>query len=152
MTNGSLSGNLTSGGIINSIQENIMSLSKQIWYQDMRRIEFHESLKKLIYSLASSYGYNGLCEYRLPGYRRKDCNIGGIVDVVWFKSAYPIIVFEIDSSLKKKSIDKLLFTYNSICFWINYGKRHPHILLKELDHEQRINLIRIENLDFKRRT
>jgi hypothetical protein len=138
--------------LINSIKENVIVFSNKIWYEDMRKINFHEALKKSICSLAPSYGYRGLCEYRLPKYHRKDSAHQGFVDIVWFKKASPIIVFEIDSSLHKKSIDKLLFTYNSICFWINYGKKEPYIFLKERDPEQRINLIRIENLTFKRGT
>lgn len=134
---------------INKIKIDIICLIDENWNQNLKRKEFHEKLKTEICQLAKSYDYQGKIEYKLPHYRNKH-GYRGIIDVVWFKTSSPTIYFEIDSCLKKKSIEKLLFTQNSILFWINYGKKDPNQILKERDPDQRINLIRFENLAFQR--
>lgn len=61
----------------------------------------------------------------------------------------PIAIFEIDSSIRTKSIVKLLNTEASHKFWIYYGNNDPNKFLSEFKPIEQIHIIHY-SMNFKK--
>jgi len=104
------------------------------------------------HSLATKYYLYGIKEYQIEDFKEKGWD--GFIDVVWItgfgKKEMPVVAFEIDSSLRKKSVEKLLAVEAPFRFWVYYGKKEAYSLLEKEDLEGIITLINIERPEFIR--
>ena len=102
--------------------------------------------------LAAKYDLYGRSEYKIEDFRGKGWD--GYVDVIWAtgfgKRGVPVAAFEIDSSLRKKSVEKLLAVDAPFRFWLYYGKKGADLLLEESDLEGLITLVNVKRPEFVR--
>ena len=128
--------------IINEIKE----FDKSIWYPGIKSIYFHEELKRKIALLGNQLGFFSVFEkdfwFDCPKLmkRRK-----GKLDIVWEKNHRIVCIFEIDSTRKIHSINKLLNCLSEYKFWIYYGRKNAIYSLRKIDSSQQIHLIRLES-------
>ena len=81
----------------------------------------HSSLQNYIWELGKEYKFFSQSEFYESS--------GGRIDVVWFHpddSKKPYIIFEIDSSFRKKSFKKLCDEEAEIKFWVVYPRKEPN--------------------------
>jgi len=91
------------------INENLNNISQII--------DLHNGLQKYLATLAKSFYLRSIIEYKIP-YEGK---YNRYVDIVWVKKNKKIIVaIEIDSSLRKKSIEKLNLIKAENKVWVLY--------------------------------
>ena len=116
---------------IESILHDIKHISEEASQKCVNRRQFHNTMQQKIVNLANSFNIKGLKEYRVRD---------GLIDVAWLSDLNPIAVFEIDSSLRIKSIRKLLAVEVPSRFWVYY-KYDPNNL---------IGVIQLQHIRFKR--
>lgn len=103
-------------------------------HKGFTRTECHSKMQFVLKELCKKYGYNSKIEYWATG--------GGALDVAWFSSKpEPEAIFEIDSSIRTKSIVKLLNTEAHHKFWIYYGKDDPYKFLSKFKSTEQIRII-----------
>ena len=121
----------------------IKRLSARIWHDRISRRDFHAAMQRAIARMARGFGLRGNVEYPVTthGGRR------GLVDVVWLSDLRPVAAFEIDGSLRRKSIDKLLTLQAPFRFWVYYGaKEAVFSFVQDADPNGRIHLVRLERM------
>jgi hypothetical protein len=101
------------------------------------RLETHNLLTQIVADLASQFGLQAVGEYSLQ------CpdGIERFIDVVWLSGSRPIAAFEIDSSLRAKSLKKLLNISAKFRFWVYYGQKDPASFVGNIDSENRIIIV-----------
>ena len=73
-------------------------------------------------------------------YFREDYH-NGYIDVVWAVDSILFVAIEIDSSLREKSVRKLLALNSILAFWVYYG-RHPFKpLVDSMNKEGKIKVL-----------
>ena len=107
----------------------------------LSRKKFHNVLQFKIVKLSKKFNLKGLCEYEInrPNKKRKER-----IDVVWLDDFKIIACFEIDSSLRCKSLLKLVSVDVPFRFWIYYGKKFFTDRIKKLISENQIYVVKIE--------
>jgi hypothetical protein len=82
------------------------------------KIKFHDCLQSRSANLAKKYNLTGVSEFRV-----KDRGDGrsGSIDVAWLLGRKTIVLIEIDSSFREKSIFKLKNNDAELKIWIYYG-------------------------------
>ena len=110
------------------------------------RPERHKHVQQQIQRLASDFDFRAVAEYpiRYAG-GNEQAQRAGRIDVVWlprFQQSLPAVAIEVDSSLRKKSIIKLLTVQADLRIWAYYGTQDPHMLLDSLDPQHVIRLVR----------
>lgn len=100
------------------------------------RLETHDLLTQIVADLASQFGLQAVGEYSLQ------CpdGIERFIDVVWLSDSRPIAAFEVDSSLRAKSLKKLLHISAKFRFWVYYGQKDPTSFVGNIDSENRITI------------
>ena len=96
------------------------------------RMGKHPFLKRGVHDLARQFNFRSVLEYRLEGVFN-DGERNGYVDVVWFKGNTIAAAFEIDSSLRKKSIVKLVLINTQNRIWVYYGNKDPSTFVSRFD-------------------
>jgi hypothetical protein len=124
-----------------SIETRLFDSFLETLKQSTSRLESHNLLKKKIVDLASSFGLRAVKEYLLE--ERRDDGRRQFTDVVWLCNSTPIAAFEVDSSLRTKSLRKLLAIPAEFRFWIYYGLKDPLSFVSKIDAKQLIRLIYI---------
>ena len=84
------------------VEQAVFSCYKDILQQPTSAGQFHDRLRNRIARLAREFGLRGSCEYEMEYLhepRKKGC-----IDVVWRSRYATVALFEIDSSLRVKSI------------------------------------------------
>jgi len=101
------------------------------------RLETHDLLTQIVADLASQFGLQAVGEYSLQ------CpdGIERFIDVVWLSGSRPIAAFEVDSSLRAKSLKKLLNISAKFRFWVYYGRKDPTSFVGNIDSENRITIV-----------
>lgn len=101
------------------IVSDIREIGHRLKRQGLRGIAYHNGFCRAVATLAEAYDYRGFnecgAEYDL-GVR-----IDGRVDVVWAQQRTPVILFEIDSTVKRASVQKLLTCEAPHRYWIYFG-------------------------------
>jgi len=100
--------------------QNIQLNIKNIYLQNIKiknKLNKHNTIQKEIFNLANKYNYVSELEYRIF-YNNRSSKI----DIVWHKNNKPFIAIEVDSSLRKKSIGKLLLIDCKYKLWLYCGK------------------------------
>jgi hypothetical protein len=113
----------------------------QICQHSASRLETHNSLTKEVADLANEFGLQASCEYLVPQLR--DDNKKQFTDVIWLSKTKPIAVFEVDSSLRAKSIRKLQAIPAQFKFWVYYGQKDPVSFLNEVAPSSEIIIIQL---------
>lgn len=106
----------------------------------------HWRLQDGVAKLARQFGLTANKEYVLPGFRG---DRDGRLDVVWLHNRLPAVAFEIDSSFRRKSIQKLLTVKAELRFWVYYGKSSRNAAVQQIDVEQRVQVIRLQKRSVK---
>ena len=94
----------------------------------------HNSIQRDLIRLADKYGYVGKEEVKAIYSKRN-----GKCDVVWLQDNIPVLAIEIDSRVRKKSVEKLL-SFDCQKIWIVYAENKPWLrkTVSELDKEKQI--------------
>lgn len=97
--------------------ENLISRNK-VFYQ--YRKSFHDAMQNDLKKLAIEFGFIGQKEYSVPG---------GFIDVAWKDNQGNIVLaIEIDSSVRRKSIEKLHALKKDVYrIWICYSPKDINI-------------------------
>ena len=135
-------------GYIESILHNIKCISEEIAQKSVSKRQFHNLMQQRIINLANSFNLKGLSEYRVDNIRADGRN--GLIDVVWLADLRPVTVFEIDSSIRIKSIKKLLAVEAPFRFWVYYGSKNLTSLIHKYNPDNLIQVIQLQNIHFKR--
>lgn len=101
------------------------------------RRETHNLLTQIVADLAAQFGLRAVGKYPLH------CSDGTqrFIDVVWLSDSRPIATFEVDSSLRTRSLKKLLNAPAKFRFWVYYGRKDPTSFVANLDSENCITVI-----------
>lgn len=134
---------------IESVIHNIKHGMKEISRESLNRRQFHDAMQFSITNLANIFNLKGLSEYQIDKVRAD--GRGGLIDVVWFADLRPVAVFEIDSSIRVKSIKKLLAAKAPFRFWVYYGAKDATSLIQDYDSQNLIRVVRLEGTCFKKR-
>ncbi|KAF1083757.1 hypothetical protein SPSYN_03106 [Sporotomaculum syntrophicum] len=96
-------------------------LLKQTLNGPVKKSVIHSLIQNRICWLAWEFGYFGRTEFVVEGFRSNGYN--GKIEIAWLdSSSVPVAVFEIDSSPRHKSVQKLLI-FNCLRFWVVYEKK-----------------------------
>lgn len=87
----------------------------------------HRALIRAIALLAKEFDARPIREYPLAEYQEDGRQ--QFTDVVWVSANNIIAAFEIDSSLRRKSVEKLLLLPAQYKFWVYYGSKDPNAFL-----------------------
>ena len=101
--------------------QNIQLDINKIFLQNIKiknKLDKHNTIQKEISNLAKKYNLTSELEYRIF-YNNRSSKI----DIVWHKNNKPFIAIEVDSSLREKSIGKLLLIDCKYKLWLYYGKK-----------------------------
>ena len=90
-------------------------------------IQFHNGLLNRIVDLADDYKLKGMPEFEVKALKSRGRKWR--LDVAWFRKTNRVhAVFEIDSSLRKKSIDKILaHGHVDYRFFVYYGPKKDEV-------------------------
>lgn len=123
---------------IEDITKNILEIYEVNKNKPRTNSEKHNGVQNEICNLAEKYGYTWWKEYSCIYSEVKK----GFIDVVWCKDNVPMIAIEIDSSVRPKSVEKLL-SFNGERIWVYYGedKNKCKRTVKKLDKNKTIHLI-----------
>jgi len=103
-----------------NIIQNIQLDINEIYNQNDKiknKLDKHNTIQKEILNLARKYNFIPELEYKIF-YNNRSSKI----DIVWHKNNKPFIAIEVDSSLREKSIGKLLLIDCDYKIWLYYGK------------------------------
>lgn len=120
-----------------SITTLLLDCYQQSYKRSASRLETHNLLTQIVADLASQFGLQAVAEYSLlcpDGIER-------FIDVVWLSGSRPIAAFEVDSSLRAKSLKKLLNISAKFRFWVYYGRNDPTSFVGNIDSENRIIIV-----------
>lgn len=137
---------------IESITKDIFEIFKSSAQKIRRKVRYHNFIQYHLVRLAEKYNLLGGREYKIPNYKGDHRN--GSLDIAWIdpKNRKIIAIFEIDSSLREKSVNKLIYLFNiPHRFWIYYGhinKNKVREFLKTNDPDGLIKLITYDKLLF----
>lgn len=109
-------------GVLKEIQTDI----NDIFNQNSKikdKLEKHNKIQREIYNLANKYSLLSELEYKIF-YNNRNSKI----DIVWHKDNKPFIAIEVDSSLREKSIGKLLLINCPYKIWLYYGKKESEFI------------------------
>lgn len=107
-------------------------------FQVMTREEKHNLLVRRIHELAVQLGFTAIRRFPI---RNVFENRVGRTDIVWLKGLTPVAAFEMGSSLRKRSMLKLLAASVEHRIWIYYGHRDPREFLSGTDPHNQIHVI-----------
>lgn len=109
--------------IVNSVYNRCLELE----LTSLTRLARHRALIRAIALLAREFDAQPIREYPLARYQED----GGqqFTDVVWVSGSTVVAAFEVDSSLRRKSVEKLLLLPAQYKFWIYYGSKDPNAFL-----------------------
>jgi hypothetical protein len=105
------------------------------------KIQFHMALQKKLLELTPDF-----CCYREkehPILNTREDGRSGRINVAWWTLSDRdlLAVFEIDSTVRTKSLHKILHANCPYRFWVYYGKREIKDLIETLDTEHKITII-----------
>lgn len=105
------------------------------------KLEFHGVLQKNLLELAPDFCCYREKEHPIPNVQSNGRS--GRIDVAWWTLADRdlLAVFEIDSTVRTKSLRKILHANCPYRFWVYYGKRGIKDLIETLDTEHKITII-----------
>jgi len=136
------------GGVIESITKDIKKIASRISEKILNRKQVRNFLQNNITNLAKDYNLKGEKEYRINNIESsKSC---GFIDVVWLENSKPVAIFEIDSSLRIKSIKKLLSVVIPLRFWIYYGSRDVKSIFQKNNLNNLIQIVKLEGINILR--
>ncbi len=124
-------------------EKNIIISINEIIYRGLEsrtsQRDLHSFLQKEISTLSERFALTSKKEFVVRNYCTDHRN--GHIDVVWSSGATIVVAFEIDSSLRAKSIRKLVASNASFLFWVYYGNRPYEQLLNSIDIAARVNVL-----------
>lgn len=101
------------------IVADVRAIGHRLKRQGLKGIGYHNGFCRAVAALAEAYDYRGFnecgAEYELDGH------VDGRMDVVWAQHRRPVILFEIDSTVKHASVRKLLTCAAAHRYWIYFG-------------------------------
>lgn len=100
--------------------------------------EFHSFLQEKISALAGEFSLKPVKEFVLVNY---DGRRNGRLDVVWCIGSTPVVAFEIDSALRKKSLRKLLASKAGSLYWVYYGNAPFASFVGTFDPSNRVTVL-----------
>ncbi|MED0758538.1 hypothetical protein P4S93_14235 [Aneurinibacillus thermoaerophilus] len=105
------------------------------------KLEFHSALQKKLLELAPDFCCYGEKEHPIPNVQSNDRS--GRIDVAWWTLADRelLAVFEIDSTVRTKSLRKILHANCPYRFWVYYGSCEIRDVIETLDIEHKIKII-----------
>lgn len=88
----------------------------------VKGIRFHNALQRAVAKLGDGFGYRGFMEcgalYETP----EGLEVAGRMDVVWATGRVPTVLFEVDSTAKRASLEKLQLAEAPHKFWVFFGR------------------------------
>lgn len=122
------------------ISDMVMKVYKEI--EPKTKVRYHARLQKALVNSAVYFNLKGVSEYKVVYGERK-----GQIDIVWLDSdSSPAIAIEIDSSLRKKSIMKLLVSNAMQKVQVFYGDKPEEVIqnfLNTYDVEKEVIFIHV---------
>src|SRR5262249_38055443 len=101
-----------------------MTLNKQ----SLKGVYYHNAFQRHLAGLAETFDCRGWMESQASVDDRETAaseapaQLTGRVDVIWARNRLPVAVFEIDSTVKPRSFQKLKEAASPHKFWIYFGK------------------------------
>jgi hypothetical protein len=94
----------------------------------LKGVEYHNALQRQLAALAATFDCQGWTEspalFDDPDSTAESApvQLAGRVDVVWSRRRLPVAVFEVDSTVKPRSLQKLKEAAAAHRFWVYFGK------------------------------
>lgn len=130
---------------IKSVADRIQSMAAKLIPEIKVPLDFHNTLQRKVADLGGEFGFRGVREY--PVYSL-EVGVEGSADVAWMARRRLTSVFETDSSPRVKSILKLLALDAPFRFWVYYGRSHYLSMVRSIDKNNSIIVIRLRNVYF----
>lgn len=126
---------------LDAFEKNLLDKIEPFYCHKTDRFSFHQNLQHIISKLATDFGALSQVEYLVKDIRNNSSN--GYIDIVWQRKLGVFAVFEIDSSLRAKSIAKLLVINANFRIWVYYGSKDPFKFARKHDPQNKIFIIKI---------
>jgi hypothetical protein len=130
---------------IRAVAERIQGMAAKLIPETKVPLEFHNTLQRKVADLGGEFGFRGVREY--PVYST-EVGVEGLADVAWMAKKRLTSVFEIDSSPRAKSVLKLIALDAPFRFWVYYGHSHYLSMVRSIDKNDAIEVIRLRNVYF----
>jgi hypothetical protein len=130
---------------IKAVADRIQDMAARLIPEIKVPLDFHNTLQKKVADLGGQFGFMGVREY--PVYST-GVGVEGLADVAWTAKRRLTAVFEIDSSPRIKSVQKLIALDAPFRFWVYYGHSHYLSMVRSVDKSNAIEVIRLRNVYF----
>ncbi|MGA1975444.1 MAG: hypothetical protein ABSG92_07390 [Conexivisphaerales archaeon] len=130
---------------IKAVSDRIRGIASELVLEARAPLDFHNTLQREVAELGSAFGFMGVREY--PVYNT-EIGVEGLADVAWLARRRLASVFEIDSTPRAKSVQKLLALDAPFRFWVYYGRPHYLSMVRSVDRRDQIEIIRLRNVWF----
>lgn len=116
----------------NNVLEDIKDIYNYAEKRYLNRLEKHRYIQHKVCNLAKKYNCVGKMEHQVKNaYITRSGEVrNGYIDVVWFFKDKIILAFEVDSSYRDKSVQKLLKVDSKYKVWLCYTRKIKHHLCK----------------------
>jgi hypothetical protein len=130
---------------IKSVTDRIQGMAAELIPEAKAPLDFHNTLQKKVADMGGEFGFRGVREY--PVYST-EVGVEGLADVAWMAQKRVASVFEIDSTPRAKSVLKLIALDAPFRFWVYYGHSHYLSMVRSIDKNGAIEVIRLHNVYF----
>ena len=130
---------------VKAVVDRIQGIAAKLIPEIKVPLDFHNTLQRRVADMASQFGFMGVREY--PVYNA-EVGVEGLADVAWMAKKRLTAVFEIDSSPRMKSVQKLIALDAPFRFWVYYGHLHYLSMVRSVDKGNAIEVIRLRNVYF----
>ncbi len=143
---------LSLGGIAD-LTARIRAVGMNLNKSGLKGIQYHNAFQKQLVSLAGNFDCRGWVEsaalFDDPDVAGGEpaTQVSGRVDVIWARDRVPVIVFEIDSTVKARSFQKLKEAAAPHKVWVYFGKEvwGFRMFLQKQDPEKEIVAVIVPN-------
>lgn len=87
---------------LSHLESLIQSISWEGWPSTMPRGKVHDHIQSFVVTAGGHFGYSGKAEIRTELENR-----GGYIDIGWYSGNRIVAAFEVDGTVRKKSVAKL---------------------------------------------
>jgi hypothetical protein len=114
---------------LSDLAARIRAIGMNLNKSGLKGLEYHNALQRHLAALAATFDCQGWTEsaalFDDPDHSAENAppiQLAGRVDVVWSRRRLPVAVFEIDSTVKPRSLQKLKEAAAAHKLWVYFGK------------------------------
>lgn len=128
--------------IYHDLEQRVNQFIQNNWMQYKNSIQIHDAIRDYLNAIAYEYNFISQKEYKVLNYK---ADRNGYIDLAWEKYPNKLVIIEIDSSPRQKSILKLMKVNATERIWICSKPEESGRLIDEFGASGAIKIIPIIN-------